>query len=655
MKSLLSFCLAFLLLPSVPAQYQPKDVLFSINKQAITAEEFERTYNKNLNVSSAEKQGVKEYFDLFLKFKLKVAAALDAGLDTLSSYKNELKGYRDQLASTYLTDNHVVDSLVQEAYNHTINDVNVSHILILFPENPVAADTLAAYKKIFEAYSKIKAGEPFEKIAEEYSQDPSVKMNKGNLGYITAFRFPYLFESCSYNTKVGEISKPLRTRYGYHLVKVNGRRNSPGEVRVAHLMVGVPQDGNDSAWDAAQKKIQAYYGQIKNGADFDTLAKKYSDDHNSAEVGGELPWFGTGRMVPEFETAAFSLKAPGEVSEPVKTAFGWHLIKLKEKRPLPSFDLLKSDLRTKVMNDERSEIIRNCFVNKLKKRYKYNTQSENISAFLGLDSSFYKGEVKVDGASLALPVLTIQSTIFTGEDFKKFLVENPVPSAKIPIKEYVGQAFDRFVDLSLLHYEDQQLESNNMDFRNLIEEYHDGILLFDIMDRKVWSFAVQDSTGLAKFYEGMPNKPTWGERVDATIFVCKDKIVAEKVKKALSKTKDKARVNEQISKMVCDSVAGMDCVMVDYKLFSKGDNKIIDSITWKPGLTSPIRSDEKILLVQVWEVRKPEVKSIDEVRGIITADYQNYLEEKWIADLKNKYNIVINQDLLHKIANKYNP
>jgi peptidyl-prolyl cis-trans isomerase SurA len=646
---LVSFCFSAVI---VTAQ-SPNDVLLTIGKRSVTAGEFERIYNKNYNINTAEKQTVNEYFDLFLKFKLKVFAALDANLDTLSSFKKELKGYRDQLAKNYLTDTKAVDSLVREAYDHTINDVNVSHILVLFPENPNAADTLACYNKILGIQKKLQAGESFEKLAEQYSEDPSVKTNKGNLGYFSAFRFPYLFESCAYNTKVGKVSQILRVGYGYHLIKVNDKRPSPGEVKVAHIMALVPRNSPDSIWAKARTKIDKIYERVTKGEDFGKLAKELSEDRASAGQEGELAWFGTGRMVPEFETASFALKTKGDISKPIKTAYGWHIIKLLEKRGVPSFDQVKNEYKTKIASDEREDIIVNAFVTKLKKQNPHKILTANLSPFYTADSTIYKGKVNLKKEALDKPLLIIQKTTYTGADFKKYLEANPIIAKKTSVKEYIDQSFNKFLNNTFIKFEDQNLETKYSDFGNLINEYHDGILLFDIMDRQVWSKASHDSAGLASFYQQMKDKPVWSERLDAGIFTCKTKEIADKVKKLAADPTNKKLTDTQIIKSICDSTVGYDCVMIERRLFSKSDNKLIDSIAWKPGIADLPLKDGKVSFVYVWGTRAPETKNLEEVKGLITADYQNYLEEKWIGELKNKYKVVVNQDLLHKIADKY--
>lgn len=578
MKHFISrFIFLFFLVPFASAQYKTADTLLLINNTPVLADEFEKAFNKNRNINIPEKQTLPEYFERFLNFKLKVCAALDAKLDTLPSFKNEFKGYRDQLAQTYLTDKECQDSLIREAWEHTQYDVNVSHIMVLFPD---PQDTLAAYKKIHEAWNKLKSGESFEKVAATYSEDPSVKVNSGILGYFTAFRFPYQFERCSYQTPKGEISAPLRTNYGYHIIRVLDRRPSEGEVKVAHIMVMVPQNAPDSAWSSARNKILGYYGRIQKGEDFAAIARQNSDDRNSAQKGGELSWFGTGQMVPEFENVAFSLH-PGEISKPVKTAYGWHLIKLLDKRSVPDFNTAKNDLKSRILKDERADIIKRSFTKKLKNKYHVTENSDSIGNLL-------------------------------------------------------------------IKTEDSRLESDYADFRDLVQEYHDGILLFDIMNREVWSKSA-DSSALQNFYQNIRNKPKWDKRLDATVFSCSSKEIAEKIRSAFEKNK---KLNAlELQKTVCDT--SNTCFSMEHKLISRGESTSFDSIPWKKGFTGFFQKDNQILFAYIWKVRKPETKTLDDIKGLVSADYQNYLEEIWIQSLKNKYRVVVNQDLLNKIAEKY--
>jgi peptidyl-prolyl cis-trans isomerase SurA len=419
-------------------------------------------------------------------------------------------------------------------------------------------DTIAVIARITSIKERLKAGESFEKLASELSEDPSAKANKGNLGWISAFRYPYGFENGAYSLKKGQISEPVITKFGMHIIRLNDKRPSPGEVKVAHIMLAVPQNAPDSVWAAAKLRADKLYLQLKNGEDFAKLAKENSDDQNSGKQGGELAWFGSGRMIPEFENAAFALKTNGDISQPVRTVVGWHILKLLDKHPVGTFDQAKSDLKTKVAADEqRSKIVSNLFLQKLKKVYPNKIYNEALTAFYQLDSSIYKGTLTLNEVALSKPMLVINKQVFTGAKFKTYLENNPVKNKKTAIVTYINESFQKFIETSFLAYEDEMLEKKYPDFSNLITEYHDGILLFDIMDQQVWSKASADTIGLQAYYKN------------------------------------------------------------------------------------------------VWVAGKKDPQKLEDARGLITADYQSYLEEKWIEELKNKYKVAIKQDLFDKIAAKY--
>lgn len=648
------FLFVFVILSKVWTQYKPGDILVSVNHQAISAGEFERQLKKNQKDPSVGKESVEDYFNLFVKFKIKVSAAKEAGLDTLSSFHKELKSYRDQLAKTYLTDNEAYDKLIHEAYDHTANEADVSHIMIRLSDNPTSADTLAAYQKINDIRKRIISGESFEKLARELSEDPSAKTNQGHIGFVTAFRFPYSFECASFNTKPGEISNPFRTKFGYHIIKVLDLRPSPGEVKVAHIMISVPQNSTVEKWNEGKEKIDNAYERLKKGEDFGVLAQELSDDHNSGKNNGELPWFSTGRMVPEFEAVAFSLDTPGSVSEPFKTFFGWHIIKLINKRGVSSFDQMQNNLKSKISRDERLSVVELSFINKLKKSYVWKEYKQNLTCFYQLDSSICKGKFNLPAnCNLKQPLISIQDHSYTAEDFKHFLTSNTTQKKCTDVQEYINISFDKFTKNTFIAYEDAHLDKKYPDFHNLIEEYHDGILLYDIMDREVWSKASHDSAGLQNYFKQVSNKYNWGERLDATIFNCTTEEIEKKVKNRIENEGSEWSTNDQIIKEVCDSLAGNGCLKIDHSFFSKGDNPIIDSITWTPQITNIVYRNHHFIFVKVNEVRKPEPKKLGEIRGLLMADYQNWLEEEWIAGLEKKYTVITNHDLLNKITAKY--
>ncbi|MGB3946622.1 MAG: peptidylprolyl isomerase, partial [Bacteroidia bacterium] len=386
----------FLALNTITAQTKNKDaVLMTIGQNKVTVAEFESVYKKNNTKDVAnDAKSLNDYVDLFVNFKLKVKEAEELKLDTAKAFKDELAGYRKQLAQPYLTDKDVNEKLLQETYSRLQEDVHASHILVKVAETALPKDTLEAYNKIMKIRARVLKGEDFNKVASEkgISDDPSAKDNGGDLGYFTALQMVYTFETAAYTTKVGDVSMPVRTRYGYHIIKVHDKRKAQGEVLVAHIMVKTPPNMTKEDSTNAVTKINEIHSKLKAGAKFEELATQFSDDKTSAKKGGELMWFGTSKMPIEFEKASFALKNKGDFSNPTKTKYGWHVIKLIDRRGLATFDAMKNELKDKVTKDSRSQAGRASLIAKIKAEYKFK---ENLAArdefAKVLDSTVFEG------------------------------------------------------------------------------------------------------------------------------------------------------------------------------------------------------------------------------------------------------------------------
>lgn len=651
-KTLLGTAIALFIATTAFAQPGDNSTLLSVGGDNVTRGEFMTIYKKNnSNPTAIDKKSVTDYLDLFINFKLKVKEAKDLGLDTAKTFVSELRGYRKQLATPYLTDKEVNDKLLTEAYERSKKDVRASHILIKCDAEALPKDTLAAYKKAMSLRDRINKGEDFNKLAEQFSDDPSAKENKGDLGYFTVFNMVYQFENAAYSTPKGQVSMPVRTRFGYHLVKVEDIRDAQGTIRTAHIMVKLPKDAKQTDIDAAKVKIDEVYNKLKGGEKFDDLAAKYSDDKASAKKGGELPWFGTGRMVPEFETAAFALKADGDYSAPVLTQYGWHIIKRIEKKGIPAFDDVKTEFKSKIGKDSRSEKSKTSLVNKIKTEAAFKEDRKLLLDFnKAIDSTIYDGNWKSDkAAALNKVIFNFGNKNYTQQDFAKYIATRQTKRAKdVSIQSIVNTMYDKFVEESALTYEDGQLETKYPAFRDLLNEYRDGMLLFEITDKKVWSKAVEDTLGLKGFYDANKTNYMWGERADVTIFKFANKEVADRFRKYMKKNAKNNPTNDQILKEI-NKNSQLD-LQIEEGVYSKKDNENVDKVSWVAGTMSPDMDSEKsIIVVRVNKVLPPQPKSISEARGLITADYQNYLEKEWIGKLRKKYTVTVDQNVLDSI------
>lgn len=531
-----------------------------------------------------------------------------------------------------------------EAYNRLKEDIEVSHILVRVQANASPEDTLKAWDKI-QSVAKRLEKEDFVTVAKETSEDQSVSDNGGYVGWITGFRTVYPFETMAFNTPVGTVSKPVRTNFGYHILKVHDRRNSPGEILVAHIMK-FTQQGNDSLNAIAKTQIDSLYQLVKNGDDFGKVAAANSEDRGTAAKNGELPWFGTGRMVAEFEKAAYALKNVGDISEPVQSAYGWHIIKLLDTKPLASFESKKADIERQVKRDDRANKGQKAFVENLKKEYKLKpvkgTQKEDFIKLLEnkslTDSSFV-----ADAAKLNKPMFKFAKQTLTQGDFYNYLVKNS-STEKSAAADIINEKLPAFIEDQLLSYENSQLENKHEDFRLLMNEYHDGILLFEVSNNEVWEKASKDTAGLAAYFKKNKEKYNWDKpHFKGRIIQCKNEKTYTAAQKIVN-TQPKDSV-EKYLRQLNDSVVN---IKIEKGLFVQGDNKFVDQYVFKTTVEAEKDAAYPYVLVP-GVLLKESPEDYTDVRGLVTADYQEYLEKVWIESLRAKYPVKINEKVLKTV------
>ncbi len=646
----------FLFISSSNAQGSGAETLMTIGGHSVSVAEFERIYLKNRSLGEVGKGpiSIDEYLELFVNFKLKVIDAGDLGYDKNPDFIKEFKGYEDQLAKPYLTDQATIDRLVKEAYDRMQHDVNASHILIKTNPDANPEDTLIAYEKVMKISDRFLTGESLEMIARGTSDDPSVKSNGGSLGYFTVFQMVYPFETAAYNCRVGRMVFPVRTRFGYHIIKVHDKRKALGTIKVAHIMVSVPQDSSPEEKKAAEDKINSIYTKIKNGGDFKLLAKEYSDDYNSAQNGGELSWFGTGRMVKEFENAAFNLKQNGDVSKPVRTGFGWHIIKRLDKKDIGTLEEMKGEIEKKIYSGSRANIAKDAFIKNLKEKYNFKNDSSKIwplynslTVYSFKSGDWQKRLSRYSGNTL----FSFAGKKYSVVDFVDFLKDQPGLIENETPMSYVNKMLNSYETNELISYEKSQLKNKYPDYKYLIKEYYEGMLLFEISDDKVWSKAVEDTIGLKEFYKTLGNEHIGGEQIEVIQFSYSNKKDLKEINKVIKKCKkvgDKYSCYSDFFPSSSESAA----VNVNQKKYFRGDNFQIDALNWKKGYKKTYKVGNKTILTLVNDVIEGQPKELDEIRGLVMSEYQNYLESQWLIELKEKYPVKINTGELNDLKTK---
>ena len=674
-------------------------IVMTINKRPVKKSEFEAVYRKN-NVKefSSSSKSVKEYVDLFSLFKSKVFEAESLGLDTLNSFKTELLGYRRQLAAPYLTDKNTTENLLLETYDRMKYEVRASHILVRLEETALPKDTLEAWTRINlirnavmgkfptpvevlnydkllknsteiskflkgkdSSVYKVKANaikklseyaksssDLFQSIAPKTSDDPSALDNKGDLNYFTALDMVYPFESAAYNTKVGEISPIVRTRFGYHILKISDKRESRGEIFVAHIMCRVLKEANDQEKVNAKTKIDEIYAKIKAGQNFEDLARQFSEDNQSNQRGGQLQPFKGGRLPKDFEDAAFNIKSDNEISEPILSQYGWHIIKRIELKTLPPFSEIKNDIKSKINRDSRSQMGRVALIEKVKKENNFKENIKNKDEFNKImDSTYLKATWKAERAAKFgnKEIFNLGGKSYTQNDFAKFLEAQMTFRSPTDVIEIMKGIYKTWVEENVISFEDALLEKKYVEFANLYREYRDGILLFDLTDQKVWSKAVKDTLGLKSFYETNKNKYLWEERAEVTTYKCLNEKVAKDLRKLFKDGKSEKEIVQILN------ISSQLNVSSENVTYLKGENTNVDA-NWIKGIAPKNFTDakeKKVLVLIINNILTKSPKTLAECRGSATSDFQNFLDTEWLNYLKDKYKVELNQEVLSTI------
>ena len=644
------------------AQGWKSKTLITLGDNNISAGEFMGVYEKN-NVQSdvIDKKSVDEYLDMYVNFKLKVIEAENLKMDTMPKFVKEYNSYREQLAKPYFSSEEANEQLIEEAYERMHWDINAAHILVKCDVNAVPADTLKAYNRAMEIRKRIINGESFGDVAEDTSDDISVsdttvngrfyKGNRGELGYFTVFDMVYPFETGAYNTKEGQISLPVRSDFGYHIIKVNSKTPACGTIRAAHIFLAVNDSDPEKTDSVVKAKAYNVYNEIKkDGSNWEVIVRKYSDDKGSAANEGLLSPFKVNQIVPEFITVVKGLQ-PKEISEPVKTNYGYHIIRLIATSGVKDIEDEHENIKKRVEKDMRAKVSEDVVLNRFKKENKFKEYVKVKDAFIAtIDSTLKEGNyVMAEGVDTNKVLFKFGKQKYTIADFVEFIRENQVKQPFMSAGSYAYKLYDEYLKRSAFAYEDAHLEEKYPDFKLLVQEYHDGILLFDLMDKEVWKKAEQDTVGLENYYNAHKDEYMWGERLK-TVYATVNH--PENVARVEELVKTDLSMDSIRAILKAEEIRG---VSVKIRYWQHGDNVDIDETEWKAGELRVIPStvDKTTKIVRVLEVRDPEPKTLNEAKGLVISAYQQQLEEDWLNELKAKYPVTVNEKTLEKVKQCY--
>ncbi len=621
-------------------------VLMTVNGKDVTLSEFEYLYKKNSS-QQVEKESLDKYVERFVNYKLKVADAEAAGIDTTAAFKSELEGYRYDLVKPFLTDTTVTERLAREAYDRMLKNVNVTHLMIKL--GATEAQTQEQIVRMDSIRNRILAGESMNDLADKFSIDPSVKQNHGEYGFISAGMFPYEFDEVVFSTPQGQLSKPFLTAYGVHMIRTNAIRPDEGQVEAAHILIKCPRNATPEEKAAAKARIDSIRSIIVDeGSDFATTARRFSQDPSAARNSGSLGWFGRGRMVKEFENAAFNMKV-GEVSQPIETQFGYHIIKKTGQRPVEPYEKLRPQILQAMQGDARGEAPVRERINQIRKQYNV-TRNPQLDAYL---TKVSENSEKCDSALIAtLAASTLNAYTFDkGHGVAKLADVAPLLNAKARVTkegliDYLNNRINTLVDNIVTKYYVDDLINNNADYRNLLNEYRDGSLLYEISNQRVWDAASKDTTALKDYFEANRSKYIWEKpRFKGLVMMAKNEQVLNEAKQMY------INMHTRDMDLVADSLVrhfNNDIHFERFNNFAPGQNRMLDYLVFDGKIKESLDPRwPEFLLLDGRIIESPE--SFADVKGLVTSDYQDVLEKKWIEELHRKYPVKINQAVLKKV------
>lgn len=643
-----SLQVAFLLnLPSSATAQDSGTTLLTVGGKPVDKDELVYLISKgkstDASVSGVSREEFEENFDLFVNYKLKVREAEALGMDKSEEFEREFSSFKETLIYPYLIKNSLEEGELRKAYSRMQEVVRASHILFQFPPNASTEDSLIVLKMALKVKGEIENGGNINELAVQHSDDPSAKINKGDLGYFTGLQMVQPFEDAAYNLQIGQVSDPVLTNFGYHIIKVQDRQPNPGQVRVSHILVRF--DANDPTQEEnARRKIADIYAEIqKESTVWEDIVKTFSEDPATSQRGGILPWFGVGSMIPEFEMAAFSLTETGEVSPPLKTQYGYHILRLEEKKPLDPYEEMEENIRSRILRDSRSGMIQSQVVAIQKARYGFKEDEASVNKLAQVLNPVSKVDFGSTLTSQSLgnsPLFTLQGKTYLASDLSSFMQGEELST------KTKGGTFEiwygRFVAEVLSQTEEKDLETNNKEYQMLLKEYRDGILLFSLMNQEVWEKGIKDSLGQAEYFRKNMGKYQWKNRIEAFVVKVLDPSQLENARKALQgKGYNQALIQDFEANYKANSTLAFQS---ESGLFEYADHPVLSKIDTQLAYQE-IQVEGVLHLVLTGQKLPAEPRKFEESRGLVIRDYQEYLDTTLIQTLKSKYPIQINSQV----------
>jgi len=635
----------FLLALSISATQLFSQTIFTYGGTPVGKDEFLRAYYKNKTPVTDKEKALREYLSLYTRFKLKVQAAQALRLDTLQQLKYDMQNFSSQVEDSYMNDDKRMTALLDEAIARGQKDIHLIHFFAPLTSASTPQDSIKAVKAMDGLAEALHTGTAGYTSTVKKISDVYMPVTAKDIGFVTVLTMPYEMENAVYNLLPNGKTSIIKSKTGLHIFKEVEERKSAGKWKIAQILFAIPPGATADEIKAIQKRADSVYGLLKAGAEFFTLAKQYSEDRLTALNGGEMPEFGTGKFDIAFESKVFELQKDGAISTPIPTDYGYHIVKRLQQRPMPdkSDEAYATNLKQQIAKDSRINAAKESFLQEImvKVGYKKNVAVKDEILFRYADSVVVNkvvGNYPINNK----PIFSFAKATVKGADWLNF-----VKDYKLNTDVYKGEnnkgLLNKFIATSTTDYYRKHLAEYNEDFKYQLQEFKEGNMLFEVMERNVWSKASSDSIGLKKYYDAHTAKYSWDSSAIVLLFNCSDIKTANETAEALKSGKDWKQITEESNgKVQADSGR--------YELSQlqlPAGLHIIKGIISSPSINSGDNTTTFVKVLQLFPAKQQ--RSFNEARGLVINDYQNYLEEKWMEVLSKKYPIKVNEPVFNAL------
>jgi peptidyl-prolyl cis-trans isomerase SurA len=655
-KRLLMIVSSFLLILSACTPEHSKIIVAEFDNIPVTMGEFENAYAKSLGGPEAVKsdsiESFKKFLDLFVDYKIKLRDAYVRGFSTDPDLQKEIADYKANIGSTLYLEKYLYEPGLKKLYDRRKVEIRASHIFLV-PDSARNQQQCIEFAK--QLIDSAKAGKDFASLAKKYSKDVYSKDKGGDVYYFTAGQTSSsALEDACYNTPVGQVyPEPVNSGFGIHVIKVTDKGERIPSIRAAHILISKRDSTGKPIADtlAAFEKITDIKKRIDAGENFEELAQKYSQDKGSALAKGDLGYFGRGKMVKEFDEVAFKL-SKNEVSPIIRTQYGYHIIKDLDRKVIGSFDDEKQELRELFKRAEYKKGVQD-LVAKLKTEFSFVNNEASLQKIISkLDTlkvgpAYWGSDVQKEIGNLEL--FKMNNLVFTADSLISFMQKKNLSIGIKMQPKALLSAYDQFEVQSVINQKALTYDKENQEFAGLMDEYANGVYLFKILEKEVWSKISADSSLLQSYWEKNKDNYRWSDRVEFKEIYVRNDSIANAIYQNIQSGKSFDSLATANQRKLGKNTSGY-VGLVD--MDANETSKIASEISTVGDISKPKKVNEGYSIVKLVNRDNARIKTFEEAKAEVASAVQEMeskrLEKEYLDNLKNIYKPKFYYDELQK-------